>query len=454
MTPNLMTPAQRAKYSRERQIILNNSGSLTVMGPAGTGKTNDLAERVKDDPEALIVTPTHRAANVLRSRIKDREIGTFHSKLVEWFSIPPELFNPKDIVGTVQRAIMNSTSSKGGRFETVGDRIFSWHPRITRDPKTGEIKSIMIGVWVDIGDSKRFVYVDEGSMVGDRQVRLMIKLANAGQMRFFLDPYQLPPVKANPFWIDIEPSVMLSKNYRQDGPLLQTLTNVRNSRSLYDAQAHLPYGYIPHDVNWRIWNSTAITIAWRNITVANYNRTARSELGLPTNAIIAGEPLICCENMPEIGVFNNQPINVEFVMPDGTIKLVGQDGFFKYTLRHAKPHEPVINERVYDNDVLQTLPTLPLCSAFCITAHSAQGREWDEVYVIDEGNNLLGMNWDIAKRVPEPGKSPFLIQTPDEIALSWLYTAATRAKKTLVFEPAWEWNRRTAAEYITPAPVF
>jgi len=190
--PNLMSVEDRRAYSTERQWLLSETQTLSTMGEAGTGKTHNLKELVLVNPDAMVVTPTHRAANVLRDRIPHADIGTYHSRLIEWIEFDAIHYDEYNIVQSIRRALNTRGDGRGGPLDTIGYRLFSWKPRM-RHHKDGSLKSVTFGLWRDLAKLELPIYVDEGSMVGDYQVRKLIKLCNPGQLHFFLDPFQLPP---------------------------------------------------------------------------------------------------------------------------------------------------------------------------------------------------------------------------------------------------------------------
>ena len=65
-----------------------------------------------------------------------------------------------------------------------------------------------------------------------------------------------------------------------------------------------------------------------------------------------------------------------------------------------------------------------------MTAHKAQGSEFDKVCVIDQRNVIKLMTAAAIERGEES-------LSPEELARRWIYTAVTRAKKELTIAGTW-----------------
>ena len=76
-----------------------------------------------------------------------------------------------------------------------------------------------------------------------------------------------------------------------------------------------------------------------------------------------------------------------------------------------------------DDDQLRLEATF----AYCLTAHKAQGSEWQDVVVFDQRS--------LIRKVAE--NDPRGALSPDEFARRWTYTAITRARKNLYWAPTW-----------------
>jgi exodeoxyribonuclease-5 len=180
-------------------------------------------------------------------------------------------------------------------------------------------------------------------------------------------------------------------------------------------------------------------VAWRNETRQKLNLGIRRAQGFEDGVLTPGEPLLVMANTYALDRFNGEVVdfkgwttvpgeeravrdahkNVSALVTYGVAKVEDQDvllspeevfgncggigprvmskwgrGYamtvFKYTASLAPPH-------------------LSANLGYCLTAHKAQGSEWNDVMV-----------------VIEPGRKPFTYE-----GRRWLYTAITRARKNV-----------------------
>jgi exodeoxyribonuclease-5 len=151
-----------------------------------------------------------------------------------------------------------------------------------------------------------------------------------------------------------------------------------------------------------------LVLCWKNKTRVLQNAAMRRSMGYPENIPVVGDKIICLRNNREAKVYNGQL---------GTIAAIEDDRPYTY-----KVTVNMEDGNVFVGDIVKAQfgQEKPLNDGYgnlfdfgyCITTHKSQGSEADEVVVLAEGANFNG----------EPAGA----QDP-----KWLYTAVTRAKKTL-----------------------
>jgi exodeoxyribonuclease-5 len=263
------------------------------------------------------------------------------------------------------------------------------------------------------------VIVDESSMV-DMRLRDDLKLTGCRAL-FVGDPGQLPPVGSASWFIDSKPNAMLEEVQRQalDNPIIQMSLQIRT-------------GFI-RPVEWRkregcgIWKKNEVDpVSWLDadqvITGSNasrhkVNKYFRNKLGYAavSKLPLAGERLICLKND-----YDRHPqfINGTQFQAVSNADLVDENGYLDIVYEGHKltdvtfyPHHCLAH---YDPN-LSELPRefrkglMELDFAYAITVHKSQGSEWDHVIIADD--QMMKNDARFRKR--------------------WLYTAVTRAKKTV-----------------------
>jgi len=144
-----------------------------------------------------------------------------------------------------------------------------------------------------------------------------------------------------------------------------------------------------------------------NKTRTTFNRRIRSSMGL-TEEIQKGERLMFLRNDNGACVFNGLQGQVTSVWREGDktfIDLLGDSRSFNgLSVRRIKENEQANTKTRKSKDANEKRH--PVDYAYCITAHKAQGDEWDHVLVVEQKCEL----WEHSR---------------------WAYTAASRAKTKL-----------------------
>jgi exodeoxyribonuclease V len=263
--------------------------------------------------------------------------------------------------------------------------------------------------------------LDEVSMVGEEMARDL--LAFGKPILVLGDPGQLPPVKGTGFFTEAAPDVMLTEVHRQarDSAILTLATLAREGMPI-------PMG--PHDDHvWKMSRhevgpaqmlrggqvicGTNATRRWLNTAM---KRAAGFEADYPSGT---GEKIICLKNRHDLGLINGMFLTlmdvrqepgddfafsamVETEDGDG---IAGRQCFWRGEYADHVAFDPERGRREWQvrRGLIET------SWGYAITCHKAQGSQWENVVVFDDGFGRTAADRN-----------------------RWLYTAITRAEKGLV----------------------
>lgn len=289
------------------------------------------------------------------------------------------------------------------------------HPRFALNPQS------------DAADA-RLIVLDEVSMVGEEMAR---DLMSFGKPILVLgDPGQLPPIKGEGAFTRDAPDIMLTEIHRQaaESAIIRLATMAREGQpigfGIYDDHvAKLRKGDITPEQALR----GGQLICGLNATRLQLNNAMRAAAGfggtcLPTGA---AEKIICLKNQNAHGLINGMFLTLEDIVDEGSLyfsavvhdeegRLVGQPdrdgrpGRMRIYKGHFEDHVAFDRTR-HDRDWKEKRLLTEATFGWAITAHKAQGSQWENVIVWDDG---LGRS-EIDRR-------------------RWLYTAITRAERGLV----------------------
>ena len=263
------------------------------------------------------------------------------------------------------------------------------------------------------------IVLDEVSMVGQEMASDL--LAFGKPILVLGDPGQLPPIQGAGAFTDIEPDIMLTEVHRQagDSAIIRLATMAREHKTI-------PYG--EHDTYvWKMPRNSVSPeqmlmggqlICGMNNTRRQLNNAMRRAAGF-SDAYPAGrnEKIICLKNRHDLGLINGMFIDLTDIQDEGRLTLsavvetedgVSVPGRVKVYKGHYDDHVAFDQERSR-RDWREVRGLVESVWGYAITAHKAQGSQWRNVIVYDDG---LG-------------------RTPEERA-RWLYTAITRAEQGLV----------------------
>lgn len=391
-----------SKWFRNRKCV-------ALAGPAGSGKTTLIHALLDAIPDVyntdkgimergyVLAAFTHKAARVLHK--KGLHAVTSHAAT----SIP--LFKPPyDALATYFDGL-----HLGSELErpTCLDPLIEEYtlPRFNKACERAKSGGILAGFfelgikWSDYfmgwGDRPekpgRTLIIDEASMVGradlERACRVYDRVVLVG------DENQLPPVKQEAVFWEVEPRFVLETIHRQaegSQPLQiakKILNDERIERRVQGIDAEL--------------SKIAPVIVWTNKARIVLTREIRETLGMYGALPIPGESIICKKHpdtrMKSLGFVNNSTWLVVSYDANGFV-LADEDGV----------EQPI---RCLHMEEYGGAPQgLPFVFSYVITGHSAQGSEWKGVQVhVPSVNAYYNANRKEAKQ--------------------WLYTAATRARE-------------------------
>lgn len=293
-----------------------------------------------------------------------------------------------------------------GKAATVlgnAQTIHSYLYNAKKDERTGELHFYR-------KDPSQFyemlLIVDEISMVNKELMQdlrsLNIPIIGLG------DPAQLPPVNGTNDILS-KPDIFLTKVYRNDGGLLELATDIRNGKKLkreYDS-VQFRRNSIIRDLH--LLSDDSIIICRYNKTRNELNAKIREKVKQFKEPIEVGDKLIILNNSRTTGLMNGsivQVLNVDYVNLDYNFAIIdikndiGVIQKVKVNLNVILGTPSKLRQSRYDDSILS------VDYAYAITCHKSQGSEFEEVFIVVEGEQY------------------------DDFQ-QWYYTAVTRARSKL-----------------------
>ncbi len=432
-TPSVAQAAAIAEVRDWFETRTDQQQVFRLFGYAGSGKSTVLKFALDDlglsphrsakdgtcVPGVVTATFTGKAALVLNR--KGTPARTIHSLIYSVIeSTEEEVAAAAEQVQEAETAArkltgFDRTAAEAG-IEAMRQALSAMkHPRFALNPQS------------DAADAKLIV-LDEVSMVGEEMAR---DLMSFGKPILVLgDPGQLPPIKGEGAFTRDAPDVMLTEIHRQaaESAIIRLATMARMGEPIgfgtYDSfVAKLRKGDITPDQALR----GGQLICGLNATRLQLNNAMRAAAGfggtyLPTGA---AEKIICLKNQNDLGLINGMFLTLEGIVDEGSLYFSaivhdedgrrvgpldrnGQPGRLRVYKGHFEDH--VANDLMrHDRDWKDKRLLTEATFGWAITAHKAQGSQWENVIVWDDG---MGRT-DLDRR-------------------RWLYTAITRAERGLV----------------------
>lgn len=374
-------------------VTLGGRQTFRLFGYAGTGKTTIakmIAEAVemKSGLPVVFAAYTGKAASVLRSK-GCRTATTIHQLI----------YKPKRKVCTICEINGVETEAvwKAGKCAKCG----------SADPNQGIDVSFGLRGGALSRDRVAMVVIDECSMVGEN---LGGDLLSFGVPILVLgDPAQLPPVGDGGFFTSGTPEVLLTEIHRQkDGcGILDMATAVRKGERLvygeHSESRVLPYSAVgsidPFEFDQ--------VLVGKNDSRRWWNKRIRSMRGVSDPLPVQGDKLICCRNNHELRLMNGEMVLVESVtnVTPWSFRLdFRRDGGTELETCDVDRHhfDGKDGSPPWGGQALAVMDF-----GWAITTHKSQGSQWPNVLVVNEARVFR------------------------DDAARWLYTAITRASKSV-----------------------
>ena len=290
----------------------------------------------------------------------------------------------RHVVEAVEGAVLLAPTGKAAARlkEATGREAFTVHAAILKEELLAKAS---------------LVVVDEAGMLGSETLWLLVRqLGEAVPLLLVGDPMQLPPVEPGHPCLDLAEHLLvlwLTKTHRSQGAIALLAEGIR-SGTLQEAPP--PWG---QEVALRPLEEAFLRELFRGFDpkrtvlltplrrgrwgTGALNDLAATALG-HRKGLAPGIPVVYLRNNPLLGYANGETDWLERFGADGSLWTQSGRVLPPWAARDLEP-------------------------AYALTVHRSQGSEWEEVYVLlpREGLGLMDR--------------------------SWLYTAATRARKRLVF---------------------
>jgi exodeoxyribonuclease-5 len=272
----------------------------------------------------------------------------------------------------------------------------------------------------------RLLILDECSMVGKKLGEDVLSFRK--KVLVLGDPAQLPPVMGSGFFTGRNPNRLLTEIHRQaaDSSVIRLATAIRHGKRI-DPEDYSDDGVrildrkeirIP-EIADMVQNGAQV-LCGKNRTRRTINLRIRKKLGFDGAFPKSGEKLVVLRNDSELGVLNGVVcLAASDAIPDvdddcHMVRLDYEGRLIPMTPLDRGPFliyrdpsieewwSPGINRHMLQADW-----------GYAITVHKAQGSEWDDVILRDDGFGLWKNAGDLRKQ--------------------WLYTAVTRAAERFVW---------------------
>lgn len=404
----ILSPDQVTAY--DAMGVWERSGSqepFSLGGFAGSGKTTIVQQFINNlNVPVICCAPTGKACEVLRRRLDGIPVTTIHRVLYTPVA-PPSPSHLHDL----ERQLAEDPFDQFLAMQVSEERFRLEKMRIGFQRKKDENRVISEG---------DLVIVDESSMVTNR---MYDDFQHTGARVLFVgDPGQLPPVGQNNSFFDLKkPDACLTEIHRQaaDSPILRLSMRIREGQHISPFDEPKCRKAPKSSMPFEDWLKFDQVITGSNVSRRRVNRFFRKVKQYQSDFPLAGEKLICLHNAEELFFVNGAMAETadDFVYSAEIEGLLG-DIIYNGERLETRSFDPFPFRQNYEE--LKDRPYyvtagmadfLQFDYAYAITAHKAQGSEFDRVIVADD--QMKAYDKEFRRR--------------------WLYTAVTRAKEELVW---------------------
>lgn len=288
------------------------------------------------------------------------------------------------------------------------------------DPETGKVTfRLSADAPASLAD---LILLDEVSMVNEAMAKDIRSFGK--KMLVMGDPGQLPPVSGMGAFFTADPDAFLTEVHRQaaESPILRLATLAREGKPLPLGQWTDAAGNVS-----RVLEHGAVTQAelYRPETQPicgihrvrwGYTQRIRTRRGFEGPRPLVGEPVLCVRNDRDLGIFNGGFGTITEAprdLADGihwrmSIEMEDLSAPLKAIPVHPYPFQQHFDQATRKPDrVGKGIQEFDF--GYLLTCHKAQGSEWPDVTIVDDGGAFRG---DQHK---------------------WRYTALTRASESVTF---------------------
>lgn len=255
-------------------------------------------------------------------------------------------------------------------------------------------------------DGVETIVVDEASMID--HVTCADLLSFKVPVLFVGDHGQLPPIGTSA-GLMVNPKLRLEQIHRQGqkNPILRAAAAFREGRNVpqwQDPKGRL--SILSSSEFERMISPDLQIICGINKTRHAVNMRVRETMGCRNRQVVPGEKLICLRNNASWNVFNGQQVTVLDIAREGRriieleVETDDERSLILPCLRDQFGCGPIKDFRSNEIALMDY--------GYALTAHKAQGSEWNSVLVLEE----IASNWDVRR---------------------WRYTVASRARDRLVY---------------------
>lgn len=246
--------------------------------------------------------------------------------------------------------------------------------------------------------------IDEASMVGKDIHKDLLSFDT--KILYVGDHAQLEPI-ASDINIMAHPDFVLETIHRNAGEIAHFCQWIRSGYNPVAFANHYSVKKVKFINQWQadshLMQADQVICAY-NKTRVQLNALIRYGKGFKTNKPESNDRIMCLKNNRQIGLFNGMQGEIEFLYnKENRMRFKTEDRLFDI---HYDPYQ--FGRESYSLEDYGKDDPMPFDWCYAITCHKAQGSEWDKVMVYAQRSN----RWDMRR---------------------WNYTAASRAKKSLVW---------------------